>query len=270
MHDLEEATRVAGADGQYRADLSEHWTIWSPNGGYLSSIALRAAAAESRFSRPASYQCQFLSVPKFGPIAIQVRSLKSARSAEAFGVSLVQEDRPILESLVWFADDAIEGLEHDVAPLPDVPPPADLKNHEELFGSPGSKLFENVERRPVDLIPPEVAAEPLHRIWLRFRPRETYDDRLLDTMRAMVACDTMYWPAVGNAYDHRKLNFIAPGLDLSVRFHHPMPASPWLYCETHADVATAGLLASTTRLWCESGRLLASSAAQAVCRPMRR
>jgi acyl-CoA thioesterase len=270
VHDLEEATRVEGESGQYRAELSEHWTIWSPNGGYLSSIALRAAAAESRFDRPASVQCQFLSVPALGPVEIRTRPLKSARIAEAFGVSLLQADKPILEALIWLADDAVTGLEHDVSPLPDVPRPADLKNHEELFGSPGSKLFENVERRPVDLIRPDEEAEPRHRIWLRFRPRETYQDRLLDSMRAIVACDTMYWPAVANAYDHRKLNFIAPGLDLSVRFHHPMPAEPWLYCDTRADVASAGLLSSTTQLWCESGRLLASAAAQAVCRPVRR
>jgi len=270
MHDLEEATRVEGAEGRYRAELSGNWTIWSPNGGYLSSIALRAAAAESRFDRPASLQCQFLNVPALGPTEIRTHALKSARIAEAFRVSLLQAGKPILEALVWLVVDGLTGIEHDVSPLPDVPRPADLKNHEELFGSPGSKLFENLERRPVDRVDPHDEAEPRHRIWLRFRPQEVYETQLLDSMRALVACDTMYWPAVGNAYDHRKVDFIAPGLDLSVRFHHPMPAEPWLYCDTRADVATSGLVSSTTQLWCESGRLLASSAAQAVCRPVRR
>jgi acyl-CoA thioesterase len=268
MHDLEEATRVEGESGRYSAEVSEHWTIWMPSGGYLSSMALRAAGAESRFTRPASYQCQFLSAAKPGPVDLWVEPLRKARSAEAFAITLSQEGQPILKALLWLVDQAMDGLQHDRAPLPDVPRPDALDNVEKIYGTPGSPLFHNIERRPVEVIAREVAAEPLDRTWMRFRPRATYDDVLLDSMRALVTCDLMYWPAVANGYDATKLDVIAPGLDLSVRFHHAMPAGPWLYCETRADIAEQGLLGATCRLWSDTGKLLASSATQALFKPI--
>src|SRR5688500_10807325 len=44
MGNLQEDTRVEGRDGRYTAKLSPDWDFWTPNGGYLSAIALRAAA----------------------------------------------------------------------------------------------------------------------------------------------------------------------------------------------------------------------------------
>jgi acyl-CoA thioesterase II len=271
MHDLEEASRVEGAAGVYRGQVSDHWSIWMPNGGYLSSMALRAAAAESRFSRPASYQCQFLSVAKPAPVDLAVETLRKGSSAEAFSITMSQDGKEIMRSLLWLVDRELQGLRHDRVPLPDVPGPDALDNTEKLVGSPGSPLFHNIERRPVDVIPLDVATgEPIDRTWMRFRPRASYDDVLLDSMRALVTCDLMYWPAIANGYDYTKLDVIAPGLDLSVRFHRSMPATPWLYCETRADIAEQGLLGSTCRLWSEDGQLLASSATQAMFRPMRK
>ena len=37
-----------------RRGMSRDWEIWGPNGGYVASIALRAAGAHSRFDRPGS------------------------------------------------------------------------------------------------------------------------------------------------------------------------------------------------------------------------
>jgi hypothetical protein len=46
MGDLERDTRLAGGEGRYTATLSRDWEIWGPNGGYLASLALRAAGAQ--------------------------------------------------------------------------------------------------------------------------------------------------------------------------------------------------------------------------------
>jgi len=62
MGDLEHQTAIEKiAEGRYRAVLHPDWAIWGPNGGYIAAIALRAAGAESRFVRPASFLCQYLS-----------------------------------------------------------------------------------------------------------------------------------------------------------------------------------------------------------------
>jgi hypothetical protein len=61
MADFLDDTRVARGDrpGEWRAILSPDWAVWGPNGGYVAAIALRAALAESRLSRPASFHCHF-------------------------------------------------------------------------------------------------------------------------------------------------------------------------------------------------------------------
>ena len=40
-------------------------------GGYVAAIALRAAAAESRFDRPATFYCQYLGQGAFAPVDIR-------------------------------------------------------------------------------------------------------------------------------------------------------------------------------------------------------
>ena len=63
--DLERDTAVEGGDGRYGCRLSEDWAIWGPNGGYIASVALRAAGAHSRFDRPASIVGHYLGVAAF-------------------------------------------------------------------------------------------------------------------------------------------------------------------------------------------------------------
>ena len=65
MGDFAVDTAIEGDAGHYRATLSRDWEIWGPNGGYVAAIALRAAGAESRFARPASFSAQFLSSARF-------------------------------------------------------------------------------------------------------------------------------------------------------------------------------------------------------------
>jgi hypothetical protein len=50
MGNLDDDTRLIGAEGLYTTQLSPDWKIWEPNGGYVAAIALRAAGLESRLA----------------------------------------------------------------------------------------------------------------------------------------------------------------------------------------------------------------------------
>jgi acyl-CoA thioesterase len=78
--------------------------------------------------------------------------------------------------------------------------------------------------------------------------------------------DTMEWPAAVRAHTGQ-LQWIAPSLDLSVRFHRFAPGSEWLLSDTSAPVATDGLIGGTATVWSDTGKLLASGGEQMLCRP---
>jgi acyl-CoA thioesterase-2 len=263
--DLDHATRVTPENGVYVARLSKDWEIWGPNGGYLATIALRAAGAVARIKRPASFYCHFLSSPAFDAVELKVSVLKQGRRAESFAVEMAQQGKPILYAMVKTAAEA-PGYSHQHPSAPVVPLPETLKTYEELFparGRPRFRFWENVERRPVDQSTSEESQAPLIRVWTRFRPTACFEDPFLDAARALILLDTYGFPA---AYrHHRSWEYLAPNLDTGVWFHHFSPTSEWLLIESECAVAADGLMGVGGRVWDEAGRLLASGSAQLCC-----
>jgi acyl-CoA thioesterase II len=270
--DLSIDTAVERHGDRYQGTLSDDWEIWGPNGGYVASLALRAAAAESSFVRPASISCHFLRGAKFGPVDLDVVRLRQARQAESFRVGMMQDDRLLLEALVWMVSD-VEGLEHDHARMPDVPGPAELQAIEELSDDPRSNrysFFTNLDERPTSWIDDwdhRQAAEPRVMTWFRFRPVATFEDPAVDACRSLILMDSMEWPAAVRAHTGR-LPWVAPSLDLSVRFHGVRPDSEWLFSDTTATVAADGLIGGAASVWSAAGDLLASGGEQMLCRPV--
>jgi acyl-CoA thioesterase II len=279
MGDLDLDTRLDGADGRYRATLCEDWRIWGPNGGYVAAIALRAAGAVTRFRRPVSFHCHFLGVGAFAPADVVVEPLRTARTAESLRVSMAQGGRTFLDAQVWTSD-ANEGLAHDFAPPPDVPPPAALRPFEELLAEveaaqpsrssgPRHRFWDNLEGRPTDWVPPAhwQPGAPRLRCWYRFRPTARFDDPFLEAARALILVDTLSWPAACRAHRPEDNAWIAPSLDLAARFHRLPPYGEWLLAEATADVAAEGLIGFHNRVWDERGRVVASGGGQLLCRP---
>jgi acyl-CoA thioesterase len=274
MGDLETDTAVEpiGEDGRSRARLSRDWEIWGPNGGYLAVIALRAAGATTPLRRPASFTCHFLGVADFDAVDLEVRPLRVSKRAAALAVSMRQHDRPILEAVTWIVGDDAEGLEHDAAPSPDVEGPdglldtrarmpADAEQHYPAFWS-------NFEERPLRWIGnwlEREPGEPHFQSWFRYQPTSTFDDPFVDAGRALLLVDTLGWPAAVRAY-RADIPFIAPSLDVSVRFHG-VPETEWLLCDARSPVARDGLVASSASVWASDGRLVASGGQQMLCRP---
>ena len=103
MGDFAKDTRPEGGNGRYQVTLSRDWEVWGPNGGYLAAIALRAAGAEAQIKRPATFAGHYLSVARFEPVDIEVTVLKRGKRAESLRVSMTQEERAILEAIIWTA-----------------------------------------------------------------------------------------------------------------------------------------------------------------------
>lgn len=270
MGDLDADTRLAGGEGLYTTELSPDWKIWGPNGGYLAAIALRAAGLESRLARPASFSCQFLEVGAFEPAQVRVEVLRRGRAAEAFAVSLEQAGRRLLSAQAWTVG-KVDGLAHDTSSAPPVPSPEDLLPIEKLLApgdAPSHAFWGNLERRPIDWVPPQqrVPTDPIVRCWYRFRPKTRFENPFLDAARSLILADTMSWPAVRSAYVEQPA-FMAPSLDVSVQFHALAPQSDWLLCETTAEIARDGLIGYRSRVWSTDRHLLASGAGQLLCRP---
>jgi len=271
MGDLARDTAVEGRDGTYRAQLSRDWQIWGPNGGYVAAVALRAAGAAAPFSRPASFTCHFLSVADFDYVDLQVTTLRQTKRAASLRVSMTQNSKPIVEALVWVVAEG-EGLEHDIAEMPAVQSPGQLKTLEELLApeqyKPNFPFWLNLETRPINWVPWEQRkpGPPVWREWYRFRPRATFDDPFADAARSVVLVDTMIWPAACQPYVPES-GYMAPSLDVTVQFHRLVPTAEWLLCDAAVPLATDGLIGGRSQVWSEDGQLLASGGAQLLCRP---
>jgi acyl-CoA thioesterase II len=276
--DLEKDTTVRPVgDGRYTARLSDDWEIWGPNGGYVASLALRAAGLASGRARPASLVGHMLSVARFDDVEIDTTVLRSSRVASSVRVSMRQGDRPILDALVWGVDDGGPELVHDITEMPEIPGPQEYLAWEEARVKipeeerpPFFSFWNNIEARGdwwTEL--PDGPLEPVARWWMRFRPTVRFDDPWVDACRLLIPIDTMGWPAGHRPHAHRgPLGIIAPTIDLSVRFHRPAPTgAEWLLCESISPVADGGLMTATGRVWSPEGTLLASGGQSMLCRP---
>lgn len=275
MGDFEADTRVQGGSGRYTATLCDDWAIWGPNGGYIASVALRAAGAESVFARPATFSAQFLAVGRFEGVDIDVESVRRGRNAEMLRVAMRQGDRTLLTAMVWTVpevDADSPRMEHDYAPMPAVPPVAELEESRvlnERWGGTMNPFWQNFERWSPHWYQPgqKQPRPPSFECWVRFSPRARFDCPFTDAARSLLLIDTNGWPAAHGPYleDHP---FVAPSLDVNVHFHRSAMTSELLLCQAEAPIATEGLIGTRGRVWDEAGRLVASGTSQLLVRPL--
>ncbi len=271
MGDFEIDTTVEGADGRYRARLSRDWEIWGPSGGFVAAIALRAAGAQTELGRPASFAGHFLGVADFDGIDVGVQSLRRTKRAESLRVTMTQQGRPVFEALVWAIGD-VDGLEHEVGVMPEVPEPTTLRPMEERLppDAPVYKFWGNLELRPTDWIDDWECRPPgqtRQHGWYRFRPRATFDDPFVDAARSLLVLDTSLWPAAARGHPG-ELAFYAPSLDVNLRLHAAEPESDWLLVDAFSPTARDGLIGGIASVWSQSGKLLATGGQQMLCRPV--
>jgi acyl-CoA thioesterase len=268
MPDFLNDSRVAKGPGagEFHATLSPDWAVWGPNGGYLAAIAFRAAMAESRLPRPASFHCHFLAVGQFAPVDIRVQRLGGGKRAESLRADVLQEGRLLLASTTWMVDDGLGGFQHDYGQPPDVPGPDDLRSFKELAGDEYDQwypIWRSMEGRPVRWR--QAPGPPVSRTWMRFTAT-TIADRSADAVRQLFWMDFPGWNATIAAHPW-PFRYLTPNLDLTVQFHRFAPEDDWMLIDGTVPVAADGLVGCNARLWTLGGQLVASGTSKHTCRP---
>ena len=269
MADFIEDTRVEAVPGEpdrYRSELSPHWAVWGPNGGYLAAIGLRAVMERSRLPRPASFQCHFLAVGEFGPVRIHARPVGGGKRAESLHAEIVQKGRRLLTATAWMVDEDLEGFEHDFGAAPDVPGFQELRGFQDLAGDEYEQwypIWRSMEGRPVRWREPP--GRPECRTWLRFTDTRV-PNRDADALRQVFWLDFPGWNATISAHAW-PFRFLTPNLDLTVQFHRFAPEQTWALTDGFVPLAGDGLVGCVSRLWSEDGRLLATGTSKHLCRP---
>ena len=267
MADLQRDTELAGSGGTLTGHIGKDWCVWSPQGGYLMAIAMRAAGRSTSFKTPLALSCQFLSVPKVGPIEVGIVSLRRTRGAECVRISMRQEERAILEAVVW-AGEAAEGYAHCDPGMPDVPAFEALTATAPVeSGGAVHTLWGNIEQRPCGPLHWErrSPSEPRQRDWMRLRSYEPSGDAFVEAGRYALFLDTFTWPAAAHAHvgDPR---FITPTLMFAIDFH-ARTDSTWILSDAYSPIAGGGRVSILNRLWSPARELIATASGTMLCRP---
>jgi acyl-CoA thioesterase II len=267
LPNLQHDAAVHESGGHYSIPLSPEWCVWSPQGGYLMAVVVRAAGLATELPLPLSLACHFLSVPRLAAAELQITSLRRVRTAESLRVTMTQDGRPILEALVWTGE-AVDGYAHTGVAMPEVPRVESLAATKPGPGANGlHTLWKNLEQRPCGPLHWERTApsEPRQRDWVRLRNFPPSLDAFLQASRYALLLDTFTWPAAAHAHvgDAR---FISPTLSFSIDFHSTR-SDDWLLSDAHSPHAGDGRIAIHDRLWTPTGELVASGTATMTCRP---
>ncbi len=256
-------------DGRYRARVSADWNLWGPVGGYLASIALRAAGSYTAMAQPASLSCHYLSTPYFDDVDLEVTRLRKTRRAESLHIRMTQDGKPVLDALAWSVAAGLRGPERTWIKSRPVPPPDDLElfDSERVIGHDAvsaASFWRNVEIRKIAVEGnSDGVGGSVLRSWDRYCPRPVFGDPWIDACRAVISIDVSIFPAAAQALP--SLAFMAPNLDLYVAFHTPPPQQEFLLVESQGAAAGSGLVGGQARVWSSDGVLTASGASQLLC-----
>jgi acyl-CoA thioesterase II len=231
---------------------------------------LRAAAAETTAERPIAYYCHYLSPAVSGQtVDLEVTTLRRSKRTHSMRVQMSQGAEPVLEAMVWMATPPID-LEYSEAKMPEVPGPDELRNAEEIHypDTAPFPFWDNVESKPVTWTgrwDERPIMHPLWRTWNRYRPESTFEDPIVDAARSLIMIDTMIYPAAALAHKG-VFPFVAPSMDLAVRFHRSCPESKWLLTSTESPIGVAGIIGGYAAVWSEDGHLIATGGQQMIVR----
>lgn len=244
-------------------------------GGQVAAQALVAAA---RTTDPAyvvhSLHSYFLQPGDTGaPIVYDVEALRDGRSFATRRVLARQHGRPIFALTTDFQKPE-EGLDHqDVFP-DDVPSPEDALDPMARRADGEFTEWDAISMRYVgssaDLLPPDPQRPGRQRFWLKI-DGELPDDPLVHAAAFAYASDMTIAGAALAPHGYRLggPDIMVASLDHTVWFHEPFRADRWWLYDQHAPRASGGRGLINSRVFTADGRLVASTAQEALLRKVR-
>lgn len=253
------ATAVVRTEGGgLLAELDGRWDVGGGilNGGYLLSVAGRAAVLDSPHPHPVALAASYLRAPAAGPVSLVVQPGSGGRTLAHSTVSLADAGGLALTVLATTATLGDEPSEYSV-PMPDVPPVEEcfsVAEHRHLAppGLPTPGLSLQVDTRldasTASWVFGETSAEPVIRAWVRLA-----DGREPDPLALVTFADAL--PPTGFALG--RIGW-APTVQLQVLVR-ALPAPGWCLVEARASEMAGGWVDEDYRIWDSTGRLVAQS-----------
>lgn len=266
MSDLDQdSTITVGPDGRRTARVGPEWDAFGPNGGFLTMVAVRAAATMTRpATLPHTVQCQFLRAPKHGELTLDTELIGRSTRSDVVRVVATQGDRTVLTALARSTEPVRSGVTADAGRPPEVPDPGFLRSTDELLPPEVRAnlppMTRNFEARPVTWEPswPPPKGKPAsYLVWCRFRPTALFDDPVVSVGRYLILLDSYVWAAVERGTGGG-IGLSARSTDLSVTVHDTGTTDEWLLCDVTVSALQAGAIGANGAIWSRGGALLAT------------
>lgn len=259
MGRFDEATAVHRlGEGRYRAELDgDYGFAQALNGGYLMAVMLSAAIDAAPHPHPVATGASFLRVAQPGPAEVWVEPRKTGRTAAVARVTLVQEDRPIVDAQVSTGTlDADAVADWAAGPATALPPVADCVTFDS--GREHRGFADQVDMRfdPATMgwLDGEPAGAPEMRAYFRLREPYGPDKREgLDGLELALAVDSLP-PVVLNT----GAGGWAPTVELTWHMR-AVPAPGWLALHGSGRLVSDGWFDEEVEVWDSAGRLVAQS-----------
>ncbi|RBY94175.1 thioesterase family protein [Blastococcus sp. TBT05-19] len=253
------ATAVRRAEGPaLLADLDPTWDVGNGilNGGYLLSVAGRAAVLESPHEHPVAMSASYLRAGAGGPATLEVTPGPAGRTLAHSLVTLADDGGPLITVQATTATLTDAASEYSV-PMPEVPGPdecLDMAANAHLAAVPITLpgITQHVHSR----LDPATAMwalgqpseEPVLRAWVRLA-----DGRPADPVSLLLFADVL----PPTSFATGKMGW-APTVQLQVLVRG-LPAPGWCLVEARASEIAGGWTDEDYRIWDSTGRLVAQS-----------
>ncbi|WP_104525969.1 thioesterase family protein [Blastococcus atacamensis] len=253
------ATAVRRADGPaLLADLDPTWDVGGGilNGGYLLSVAGRAAVLESPHEHPVAMSASYLRAGSGGPATLQVTPGPAGRTLAHSLITMADEAGPLITVQATTATLTDAPPDYSL-PVPQVSSPdecLDMAANAHLAAVPVQ--LPGMTRYVDSRLDPATARwalgkpsdEPVLRAWVRLA-----DGRPADPLALLMFADAL----PPTSFATGKTGW-APTVQLQVLVR-ALPAPGWCLVEARASEIAGGWTDEDYRIWDSTGRLVAQS-----------